>query len=267
MAEQMFKASSVDLNFYYNDVKSEKALFLIPGGWGTWRGWSELIEDFNDHAIYAISPPGRGNSGRIGKYDLKTQVDPIIEWIRGINHPNSYILGHSYGALFGCEVAHKIGEQLSGVLLEDPGWTDIFRTMSISEWGPCPELLKAKPKWKTPTDAIEYAKASNPEGWETDPIRTILDAITIYEADINILKGEKGDLVQDYESMCRELKVKTYIARANIEKGGMIDQSAIDTIRYLNNSYIEVHEFDTGHGIREEAKEKYYELVYRMLEA
>ena len=86
MAEQMFKASSVDLNFYHNDVKSEKALFLIPGGWGTWRGWSELIEDFNDHAIYAISPPGRGNSGRIRKYDLTTQVDPIIEWIRAIDH-------------------------------------------------------------------------------------------------------------------------------------------------------------------------------------
>ena len=134
----------------------------------------------------------------------------MIEWIRAIDHPNSYILGHSYGALFGCEIAHKIGEHLSGVLLGNPGWTDIFRTISISERVPYPELLKANPKWKNPTDAIEYAKASNPEG---------------------------------------------------------IDQTAVDTIRELNNSYIEVHEFDTGLGIREEAKEKYYELVYKTLEA
>ena len=47
MAEQMFKASSVDLNFYHNDVKSEKtkSTFASTYGMGTKNATTKIIRN------------------------------------------------------------------------------------------------------------------------------------------------------------------------------------------------------------------------------
>ena len=69
---------------------------------------------------------------------------------------------------------------------------------------------------------------------------------------------------QDFERICNGLKVKTYIARANTEKGGMIPDQVMGKIENLN-PLIGFQEFDTGHGIRSEMPNEYYDLVNKML--
>ncbi|GIT18738.1 MAG: hypothetical protein CM1200mP39_15440 [Dehalococcoidia bacterium] len=96
-----------------------------------------------------IYPPGRGKSGDLDNFDLDSLVQPMVDLIESINHPNSYVIGHSYGALMACEIGMKIGEKLSGLLAEDPGWVITYEGTDIKEWGPVPTVLKNKQDWKT----------------------------------------------------------------------------------------------------------------------
>ena len=90
-------------------------------------------------------------------------------------------------------------------------------------------------------------------------------ALSFYEASLNSMKLLNVEDNQDYERICRGLKVKTYVARANTEKGGMIPDRVMDKVENLN-PLIEFHEFDTGHGIRFEMRNEYYDLVNEMLD-
>ena len=90
-------------------------------------------------------------------------------------------------------------------------------------------------------------------------------ALNAYESSdnsFNLLNKESTN--QDYIRICKNLNIKTYIARANPEKGGMIPDQVMDEVKDLN-PLIEFHEFDTGHGIRSEKREDYHLLIDKML--
>ena len=99
------------------------------------------------------------------------------------------------------------------------------------------------------------------ENWDID---SILSAINVYEASLNSFETLRIEDNQDYLKICEGLKVKTYIARANTEKGGMIPDEVLKQVKNLN-PLIEFHEFDTGHGIRSEAPKDFQKLIDRML--
>jgi pimeloyl-ACP methyl ester carboxylesterase len=260
--EYTFNSTTTNLNYFHNDVESEKAIFLIPGGWSDWRAWLKFTEDFNQYSLYAIDPPGRGKSGDLDNFDLEFFVRPMVEFIESINHPNSYVIGHSYGALMACEIGMKIGEKLSGLLVEDPGWVITYEGTDIKDWGPVPIALKHKQNWKTSVDAVYSMNGPDKESWTID---SIMFALSLYEASLNSMKLLNVEDNQDYERICRGLKVKTYVARANTEKGGMIPDQVMDKVENLN-PLIQFHEFDTGHGIRSEMRKEYYDLVNEMLD-
>ena len=160
-----------------------------------------------------------------------------------------------------CEIGMKIGEKLSGLLAEDPGWVITYEGTDIKEWGPVPTVLKNKQDWKTSLDAVYSMNGPDKDSWD---MNSIIFALNFYEASLNSMKLLNVEDNQDFERICNGLKVKTYIARANTEKGGMIPDQVIEKVENLN-PLIEFHEFDTGHGIRSEMPNEYYDLVNKML--
>ena len=264
MAEYTFKSTITNINYFHNEIVSEKAIFLIPGGGSDWRGWSESIlnsEDSHKYSLYAVDPPGRGKSGDLNNFDFDKLTQPIVELIEWVNIPNSYVIGHSYGALMACEIGIKMGNKLKGIIAEDPGWVITLEGTDIKEWGPVPAIIKNKPNWKNPLDAVYSLNGADKEKWVID---SVLFAINAYEASLNSFKTLRIDDNQDYLKICKGLKVKTYIARANPEKGGMIPDQVLKQVKNLN-PLIEFHEFDTGHGVRSEMPKDFQKLTNRML--
>lgn len=264
MPEYTFNSTLTPINYFHNDIESEKAIFLVPGGWGDWRSWADycqISEDSKKYSLYAVDPPGRGKSGDLNNFDFDKLVQPIVELIESVNNPNSYVIGHSYGALMTCEIGMKMGKKLKGIIAEDPGWVITIEGTDIREWGPVPTILKNKPNWKSPLDAVYSMNGPDKEKWEVD---SVLFAINAYEASFNSFNTLRIEDNQDYLRICESLKVKTYIARANPEKGGMIPGEVKEQVKNLN-SLIEFHEFDTGHSIRSEMPEGFQKLINRML--
>ena len=264
MSEHAFKSTLTNINYFHNEKVSEKAIFLIPGGWSDWRAWSEYIlnsEDSNKYSLYAVDPPGRGKSGDLNNFDFDKLAQPIVELIESVNIPNSYVIGESYGALMACEIGIKMGKKLKGIIALDPGWVITIEGTDIKEWGPVPIIIKNKPNWKSPLDAVYSLNGPDKENWGID---SLLFAINAYEASINSFETLRIEDNQDYLKICEGLKVKTYIARANPEKGGMIPDEVLKQVKNLN-PLVEFHEFDTGHGIKSEAPKDFQKLIDRML--
>ncbi|MFL2648476.1 MAG: alpha/beta hydrolase [SAR202 cluster bacterium] len=265
MPEYTFNSTSTNINYFHNDIKSEKAIFLLPGGWSSWRAWSDYLQN-TDHSkqysIYAIDPPGRGKSGDLDNFSMNNLVQPIVELIEFIDSPNSYVIGHSYAALMACEIGIKMGTKLKSILAEDPGWSFTYEDLNVKEWGNVPNILRQKPNWKNSLDAVYELNGPDKENWDKN---SILWALNAYESSYNSFNLlNKESVHQDYEKICKGLNIKTYIARANPEKGGMIPDQVMDQVKDLN-PLIEFHEFDTGHGIRNEKPKEYHLLINKML--
>ena len=189
-------------------------------------------------------------------------VQPMVELIEFINSKNSYVIGHSYGALMACEIGMKMGTKLKSILAEDPGWSFTYEDLDVKEWGNVPNILSQKPNWKNSLDAVYELNGPDKEKWNINLILWALNAYESSDNSFNLLNKESTN--QDYIRICKNLNIKTYIARANPEKGGMIPDQVMDEVKDLN-PLIEFHEFDTGHGIRSEKPEDYHLLIDKML--
>ena len=265
MPEYTFNSNITNINYFHNNIESEKAIFLIPGGWSSWRGWSDYLQTSdhsNQYSIYAIDPPGRGKSGDLDNFNIDNLVKPIIELIEFVDSANSYVIGHSYAALMACEIGIKMGTKLKSILAEDPGWSFTYEDLNVKEWGNVPNIIRQKPNWKNSLDAVYELNGPDKENWDINSILWALNAYESSDNSFNLLNKES--VHQDYIRICKDLSIKTYIARANPEKGGMIPDQVMDEVKDLN-PLIEFHEFDTGHGIRNEKPEDYHLLIDKML--
>ncbi len=68
MTENTFKASGVDLNYFFNGAENKKAILFIHGWQGGWEVWKHLITEFSSYKIYAVDLPGHNKSGHLDNY-------------------------------------------------------------------------------------------------------------------------------------------------------------------------------------------------------
>ena len=100
-------------------------------------------------------------------------VQPMVELIEFINLKNSYVIGHSYGALMACEIGMKMGTKLKSILAEDPGWSFTYEDLDVKEWGNVPNILRQKPNWKNSLDAVYELNGPDKESWNINSILNI----------------------------------------------------------------------------------------------
>jgi len=121
----------------YGEVENDKpALLLIHGQMGTWEDYALVMPELSRNwHIYSIDVYGHGQSSHDEElYYLDVNGDDIIWFIDNVIKEKTVVSGHSNGAITAAYVAAYGGENIGGVILEDPpifstegeGWKESF---------------------------------------------------------------------------------------------------------------------------------------------
>lgn len=107
----------------YGEVKNDNPpLLLIHGQMGAWEDYALTMPELSEKwHIYAIDVYGHGKSTHNESlYYIDTNGDDIIWFINNVIGEPTVVSGHSNGALTAAYVAAYGGENIKGVVLEDP---------------------------------------------------------------------------------------------------------------------------------------------------
>lgn len=107
----------------YGEVENDKpALLLIHGQMGSWEDYALVMPQLSEKwHIYAIDVYGHGESTHDESlYYIDVNGDDIIWFINHVISEPTVISGHSNGALTAAYVAAYGGDNIKGVILEDP---------------------------------------------------------------------------------------------------------------------------------------------------
>ncbi|WP_010250735.1 alpha/beta fold hydrolase [Acetivibrio cellulolyticus] len=121
----------------YGEVKNDKpALLLIHGQMGAWEDYALLLPELSENwHVYAIDVYGHGQSSHNESlYYLDVNGDDLIWFIDNVIGEKTVVSGHSNGALTAAYIAAYGGDNIVGVILEDPpvfstegeGWKTSF---------------------------------------------------------------------------------------------------------------------------------------------
>ena len=121
----------------YGEVENDKPpLLLIHGQMSIWEDYALVMPELSRNwHIYAVDVYGHGESSHDESlYYLDVNGDDLIWFINNVIGKPTVVSGHSNGAITATYVAAYGGENIAGVVLEDPpifstegeGWEDSF---------------------------------------------------------------------------------------------------------------------------------------------
>ncbi|MDY2938376.1 MAG: alpha/beta hydrolase [Fusicatenibacter sp.] len=121
----------------YGEVKNDKpALLLIHGQMSMWEDYALVLPELSKNwHIYAVDVYGHGESSHDENlYYLDVNGDDFIWFIDHVIKEPTVVSGHSNGAITAAYIAAYGGENIAGVVLEDPpvfstegeGWEESF---------------------------------------------------------------------------------------------------------------------------------------------
>lgn len=121
----------------YGETENDKpALLLIHGQMGIWEDYALVMPQLSKYwHVYAVDVYGHGESTHDESlYYIDTNGNDLIWFIDNVIGEPTVISGHSNGALTAAYIAAYGGENISGVVLEDPpvfstqgeGWEESF---------------------------------------------------------------------------------------------------------------------------------------------
>lgn len=107
----------------YGEVENDNpALLLIHGQMGAWEDYANVMPALSENwHVYAIDIYGHGESSHDESlYYIDVNGDDIISFINQVIGDKCVISGHSNGALTAAYIAAYGGDNIAGVVLEDP---------------------------------------------------------------------------------------------------------------------------------------------------
>ena len=271
MAEYFFDSSNVRLNYFCNDIESDKTILFVHGWTGGWEVWKPVIKEFNDYKIYAVDLPGHNKSGHLESYNIETYYPPLVEFANFIPEKQIILVGHSLGSASSMYIAGELNNKVTHLLLEDPPW---FKETKIERINYEDEdddrshqtkfFLENKPKWRTALDAIFDFQIFDPDLFLTNPYWAAVRASYAFHHDINIWNVESDWIWQDAPMLAKNINSKTILLGGNIDKGGLMMESVAKKVQQnINDCQIEY--WDTGHGVRSEKPEEYSKLLRKLI--
>ena len=119
----------------YGEVENDKpALLLIHGQMSTWEDYALVLPELSQKwHVYAVDVYGHGESSHDDSlYYLDVNGDDLIWFIDNVIGEPTVISGHSNGAITAAYIAAYGGQNIAGVVLEDPPhiWIRINRFMT-----------------------------------------------------------------------------------------------------------------------------------------
>ena len=271
MPEYTFKSSKCDLNYFCNDLVSEKTIMLVHGWTGGWEVWTPIIEKLSDYRIYSIDLPGHNKSGHLNNYGKTIYYsDPITEFVGKTFDQQITLVGHSLGATTAIEVSANLPEKIKNLLLVDPPWyplnSENIETQSTNSTirKEAKFFQREKPKWRTAIDAVTAFKNNYPEKFREDPYLTAIRAIYVFHHDINIWNVDSNWIWHNAPQLAKNITANTILLGGNPNKGSLMSK---DIAKLVKNEIenCEIIFWDTGHGIPREKPLKFVNLINRLM--
>lgn len=134
--EKQITLPSGNIINYGETANGKPALLLIHGQMGCWEDYALVLPELSKNwHVYAIDVYGHGASTHDESlYYIDTNGNDLIWFIDQVIGGPTVVSGHSNGALTAAYIAAYGGENIAGVILEDPpvfstqgeGWEDSF---------------------------------------------------------------------------------------------------------------------------------------------
>lgn len=112
-------------NAHYVEVGKGDPAILIPGLFGTYRGWNRMIPLLAPHFnLIAIDNFGTGDSDKPDEsfgYTVAEQADMIIKMMDELRIAQSTLIGVSYGGMIALNIAARYPDRVSAVVCIEGG--------------------------------------------------------------------------------------------------------------------------------------------------
>jgi pimeloyl-ACP methyl ester carboxylesterase len=112
-------------NLYYQAYQaadpSRRALVLLHGAGGDHLSWPSQLRRLSDYRIFAPDLPGHGKSRGHGLQKISDYGNALARWLRSLELPRVYLIGHSMGGAIALWLAVHHPELLRGLVLISTG--------------------------------------------------------------------------------------------------------------------------------------------------
>lgn len=122
MKEKQFILPDGSIINYGEGPNNGDALLLLHEQTATWRDYSKVFDSLTKQwHVFAIDSYGHGGSSHDpSKYSMKANGDDIITFLKEVIQKPTVLSGHGTGGLQAAYIAAYGGDQVKGLLLEDP---------------------------------------------------------------------------------------------------------------------------------------------------
>lgn len=264
----VFKSGSIDANgikIQYHRSGGERPVVLFLHGitehGQAWIRFATYLEPFYDIVLMDLRGHGLSDKPEFG-YKAEQMAEDVYWLIKKLDLVQPVIIGHSMGASVATAYAAIYKDMVSGLVLEDPPWTDITKSFEdktamannylallsdFKEYSLSESLEKARqiyPKW----DEVEYLPwAKGIQMVSPNSAQWILEVQT------------------SYQEWITRLKIPGLLMTAEPKNGGLVIQAVAQKAQSLWKDLAVEHFPDTGHHIHREEYVKYRDLVVSFL--
>jgi pimeloyl-ACP methyl ester carboxylesterase len=253
------------VKIHYTRTGGEKPpLVLLHGFSDNGLCWTRLARDL-ESTYDIIMPDARGHGLSDGPgehfspYDRFADVAGLISELH-LGKPA--LLGHSMGAMMAASVAADYPDQVSCVILEDPGWRD-----------PSPEAEKApagdrfgwirRLKALSRDELIAHGHKESPT-WAEVELEPWADSKIQLNPDL--LKADPVGLGLSWRSVAERITCPALLITADTKLGAIVPPAeAKDAVTLMKNGRL-VHIEGAGHNIRREQYEQFKDAVVSFLQ-
>ena len=119
--EKVYKTADGKEIAYLEGPDEGEPLLLIHGQMVSKEDYAKVLPELSKHFhVFAVDCYGHGASSKDpGKYNILTQRDDLIAFMKNVIQDKTYLSGHSSGALISAAIAAENRDQVKGLLLED----------------------------------------------------------------------------------------------------------------------------------------------------
>ena len=128
------KVDAIDIHYACWGDTSQPGIVLIHGSNAHLEWWRFVAPFLADQfRVVALDLSGNGNSQWRSQYSGEAYAKEVEAVAReAIEHPDPFVVGHSFGGFVALEAGHRYGPQLGGVVLVD---YTVAPPETYNEWG------------------------------------------------------------------------------------------------------------------------------------
>ncbi len=158
---------------------SGRPVLAVHGVKGHGARWRLLGEALSGHLLYAVDLRGHGRSTHEPPWSIEQHVADLVATLDALSLQVVDVIGHSYGGLIACHLAHHATGRVGRVVLLDPA-------IGIPGWAAAERAANELTPASFPDPAT--ARADRAERWPPLADPTVVDD----EVEQHLVRGDDG---------------------------------------------------------------------------